>query len=113
MAGTGGRDTRKRPEEDIQFSLRLNALTGIRIKPQERLGCIVRSPRDLAGVRAVDRLKQQAGHQVAREQSQECFGHGIEIAAVPRIRERVMNSEDAKEGIKSFVERRAAVFTGR
>jgi len=26
---------------------------------------------------------------------------------------RVLNSEDAKEGIQSFIERRAAVFRGR
>jgi enoyl-CoA hydratase len=32
---------------------------------------------------------------------------------VPRIRERVMQTAYAAEGIKSFVERRAAVFQGR
>ncbi|MDX2238454.1 MAG: crotonase/enoyl-CoA hydratase family protein [Hyphomonadaceae bacterium] len=35
------------------------------------------------------------------------------IAAIADVRARVMNSEDAAEGIRSFVERRAAVFTGR
>jgi enoyl-CoA hydratase/carnithine racemase len=35
------------------------------------------------------------------------------IDYIPTIRERVLQSEDAKEGIRSFVERRAAVFTGR
>ena len=35
------------------------------------------------------------------------------IAYIPTIRERVLNTEDAKEGIRSFVERRAAVFQGR
>lgn len=35
------------------------------------------------------------------------------IAYIPSIRERVLNSADAREGIKSFVERRAAVFEGR
>ena len=40
-------------------------------------------------------------------------GERAAIAIVPTIRERVMNSEDAREGIQSFVERRAAVFQGR
>ena len=35
------------------------------------------------------------------------------IAAIPAIHERVMGTEDAKEGIRSFVERREARFTGR
>ena len=35
------------------------------------------------------------------------------IAVIPEIRDRVLNSEDAREGIQSFVERRAAVFKGR
>jgi len=35
------------------------------------------------------------------------------IEAIATVRERVMDSEDAKEGIRSFVERREARFTGR
>ena len=35
------------------------------------------------------------------------------IAMLPTIRERVLGTEDAKEGIRSFVERRAARFQGR
>jgi len=35
------------------------------------------------------------------------------IDVIPQVRELVMGSEDAKEGIQSFIERRAAVFTGR
>ena len=34
------------------------------------------------------------------------------VAAISEIRERVMNSKDAAEGIQSFVERRQANFTG-
>jgi len=34
------------------------------------------------------------------------------IAAIPTISKRVMQTEDAKEGIRSFVERREARFTG-
>jgi enoyl-CoA hydratase len=37
----------------------------------------------------------------------------VAIAAVPGIRERVLGSSDAMEGIMSFMERRPAVFTGR
>lgn len=35
------------------------------------------------------------------------------IAQIPVIREKVMNSEDCREGIQSFIERRDAVFQGR
>ncbi|MEX2081057.1 MAG: crotonase/enoyl-CoA hydratase family protein [Dehalococcoidia bacterium] len=35
------------------------------------------------------------------------------IALLPEIRTAVMGTEDQQEGIRSFVERRAAVFTGR
>lgn len=35
------------------------------------------------------------------------------VAAIPGIRERVMDTEDAREGILSFVERREARFRGR
>jgi enoyl-CoA hydratase len=35
------------------------------------------------------------------------------VAAIAQVRDRVMNSEDAKEGIRSFVERREAHFQGK
>jgi len=40
-------------------------------------------------------------------------GEAAAIAYIPKVRERVLNTEDAREGIKSFVERRAAQFAGR
>lgn len=40
-------------------------------------------------------------------------GEAAAIAAIDGIRARVLDTEDAKEGIRSFVERRAAKFTGR
>jgi len=40
-------------------------------------------------------------------------GEAAAIAMLPEIRARVMGTGDAKEGIRSFVERRAAVFQGR
>ncbi len=40
-------------------------------------------------------------------------GEAMAIAAIPTIHERVMGTEDAKEGIRSFVERRPARFEGR
>ena len=40
-------------------------------------------------------------------------GEKAAVDIIPKIRDRVMNSEDMKEGIQSFVERRAAVFKGR
>jgi len=55
------------------------------------------------------------GIQVTKEAALK-FVEGGERAAVdyiPIISDRVMNTEDAKEGIQSFVERRPAVFRGR
>ena len=40
-------------------------------------------------------------------------GEQAAIDAIPGIKDKVMNSADAAEGIQSFVERRAAVFQGR
>lgn len=40
-------------------------------------------------------------------------GERAAIDVIPHIRARVLDSEDAKEGIRSFVERRSAVFKGR
>jgi enoyl-CoA hydratase/carnithine racemase len=40
-------------------------------------------------------------------------GEQAAIAAIPEIRKTVMTSADAAEGIRSFVERRPAVFAGR
>jgi enoyl-CoA hydratase len=55
------------------------------------------------------------GIQVTKEAALK-FVEGSERAAVdyvPIISDRVMNTEDAREGIQSFIERRAAVFRGR
>ena len=40
-------------------------------------------------------------------------GERTAIDYIPKIKNRVLNSEDAKEGIQSFIERRVAVFSGR
>jgi len=40
-------------------------------------------------------------------------GEAVAIACIPTMRDRVLKSADAREGIQSFVERRAAVFQGR
>jgi enoyl-CoA hydratase/carnithine racemase len=40
-------------------------------------------------------------------------GEAAAIACIPAIRQRVLNSADAREGIQSFIERRPAVFGGR
>jgi enoyl-CoA hydratase len=40
-------------------------------------------------------------------------GEGMAVAAIPAIHAKVMGTEDAKEGIRSFVERREARFQGR
>ena len=52
-------------------------------------------------------VTKEAGHKYVEA------GEAAAIAYIPKIRERVLNTEDAREGIKSFVERRAAAFTGR
>jgi enoyl-CoA hydratase/carnithine racemase len=55
------------------------------------------------------------GVQVTKEAGRKFIqaGERAAIEAVAGIRERVMQSADAAEGISSFVERRAAVFQGR
>jgi enoyl-CoA hydratase/carnithine racemase len=55
------------------------------------------------------------GIQVTKEAALKYIESGERAAIdfLPRIKDRVLNSEDAKEGIQSFVERRAAVFRGR
>lgn len=40
-------------------------------------------------------------------------GEQAAIDALPMVREKVMNTDDAAEGMRSFIERRQAVFTGR
>jgi enoyl-CoA hydratase/carnithine racemase len=40
-------------------------------------------------------------------------GEKAAIDYIPKITDRVMSSEDMKEGIQSFIERRAAVFRGK
>ncbi|SDG58929.1 Enoyl-CoA hydratase/carnithine racemase [Bradyrhizobium sp. Rc2d] len=40
-------------------------------------------------------------------------GEAAAIACIPMIRDRVLKSADAREGIQSFIERRPAVFQGR
>jgi enoyl-CoA hydratase len=55
------------------------------------------------------------GIQVTKEAALKYIENGERAAIdyIPKIKDRVLNSEDAKEGIQSFVERRAAVFRGR
>jgi enoyl-CoA hydratase len=40
-------------------------------------------------------------------------GERAAVSVIPKIWDRVMDSDDAKEGIRSFIERRPAVFHGR
>jgi enoyl-CoA hydratase/carnithine racemase len=40
-------------------------------------------------------------------------GEAAAIACIPAIRDRVLKSADAREGIQSFIERRPAVFQGK
>jgi len=55
------------------------------------------------------------GIQVTKEAGRKFIeaGERAAIDVVPTIRQRVMGTADAAEGIRSFVERRAAVFQGR
>ena len=55
------------------------------------------------GLRA---MKQAALRYIAADEA-------AAIAAIPAISAQVMGTEDAQEGIRSFVERREARFTGR
>lgn len=55
------------------------------------------------------------GIQVTKEAAAKYIegGEAAAIAYIPDIKGRVLNSADAREGIQSFIERRAAVFQGR
>lgn len=55
------------------------------------------------------------GIQVTKEAGLKYLQEGEQAAIdfIPELREKVMNSEDAAEGIRSFVERREAQFRGR
>ncbi len=55
------------------------------------------------------------GIQVTKEAALKYIEHGEKAAIdyIPKIKDRVFNSEDFKEGIQSFVERRAANFRGK
>ena len=55
------------------------------------------------------------GIQVTKEAAAKYVEHGeaAAIGYIPAIRDRVLNSADAREGIQSFIERRAAVFQGK
>ncbi len=55
------------------------------------------------------------GIQITKEAALKYVEHGeaAAIAHIPTIRDRVLKSADAREGIQSFVERRPAVFEGR
>lgn len=55
------------------------------------------------------------GIQVTKEAGRKFIeaGERAAIDVVPTIRQRVLGTEDAAEGIRSFVERRAAIFQGR
>jgi enoyl-CoA hydratase len=55
------------------------------------------------------------GIQVTKEAGRKFIeaGERAAIDVIPHIRGRVLESDDAKEGIQSFVERRSAVFQGR
>lgn len=54
------------------------------------------------------------GIQVTKEAAAKYIEHGeaAAIGYIPAIRDRVLHSADAREGIQSFIERRAAVFQG-
>jgi enoyl-CoA hydratase len=64
-----------------------------------------------------ERIAQNAplGIQVTKEAALSYLagGEAAAIAYVPKIRERVMGSADAMEGVMSFIERRPAAFTGK
>ena len=63
----------------------------------------------LSSQRELDAVVAKAAKAAGREAPFEAAA----VAAIPTVRERVMNSRDAAEGIRSFVERREARFEGR
>jgi enoyl-CoA hydratase len=75
-------------------------------------GAQVQRAMEIAGIIASN---APLGIQVTKEAGRKFIeaGEQAAIAVVPTIRERVMGTEDAAEGIRSFVERRPASFRGR
>jgi enoyl-CoA hydratase/carnithine racemase len=55
------------------------------------------------------------GIQVTKQAGRQFIAAGEQAAidALPTVRKAVMDTEDAREGIQSFIERRSAVFKGR
>jgi enoyl-CoA hydratase len=60
-------------------------------------------------------LNAPLGIQMMKRSAREYVQNGerAAIEMIPKIREELLDTEDAREGIRSFVERRAAVFQGR
>ena len=86
-------------------------LIGLRMKG-ETAGEIAVCSTGLIGV-TLPMDKLLPGVETAADRLSEHGGEKAAIAYIPTVRERVLNSADAREGIQSFIERRAAVFQGR
>jgi hypothetical protein len=78
-------------------------------RPQDRLPCRRWSTSQTIAKNA------PLGIQVTKEPALTYIeaGERAAIDFIPKVRERVLNSQDMLEGLQSFVERRAAVFKGR
>ena len=58
------------------------------------------------------RARPSASARFPRASQEDESGEAAAIDYIPKIKDRVFSSEDMKEGIQSFVERRSAVFRG-
>lgn len=78
------------------------------VEPGEQIDRAMELARIIAG-------NAPLGIQVTKEAASKYVegGEAAAIAFIPEIRKRVLNSEDAREGIQSFIERRPAEFRGK
>lgn len=119
---TGGATLRMAERAGVGNAM-LHLLTGDEFDSAEALRCnfvqkVLPADQVLAeALRIADRIAQQAPQAVVATRQNVLkaieLGQAAAVADFIPVQQRLANSEDAAEGVRSFVEKRAARFTGR